>query len=147
MYTRVARFYSVQHTETVEIYQMTTKYTKWPKNIQSGCKIFLMTTKYTNIFCSMDLQNISKIWSFCFENIPSGSPDVHRELCTALLPALLDSTKMPLHTLFWLHILVPESLKPSSRTQPALLDNTKRIHMVTWAEVILPLQFTLKIHT
>jgi hypothetical protein len=28
--TKVARFFLVQHTKTGKIYQMTTKYTKWP---------------------------------------------------------------------------------------------------------------------
>jgi hypothetical protein len=41
--SRVARFFFAQHTKTgkniqnnLKIYQMTTKYTKWPRNIPNG---------------------------------------------------------------------------------------------------------------
>jgi hypothetical protein len=29
------------------MYQMTTKYTKWPQNIPNNHKVYQMTTKYT----------------------------------------------------------------------------------------------------
>jgi hypothetical protein len=53
--TRVARFFLKQHTKTGKIYQITiayvyqmaTKYTKWPQNIPNGHKIYQMATKYT----------------------------------------------------------------------------------------------------
>jgi hypothetical protein len=35
------------------MYQMTAKYTKWPKNIPNGCKIY---QTYTNNFYSKNLQ-------------------------------------------------------------------------------------------
>jgi hypothetical protein len=36
---RVARFFLVQHTKTVKIYQITTIYTKWPQTIPIGHKL------------------------------------------------------------------------------------------------------------
>jgi hypothetical protein len=36
---RIARFFSVQHTKTGKIYQITRKHTKWPQNIPDGRKI------------------------------------------------------------------------------------------------------------
>jgi hypothetical protein len=34
-----------------------------------------MVIKYTKIFYCKTLQNLPKIWDFCFENNPSGNPD------------------------------------------------------------------------
>jgi hypothetical protein len=69
---RVARFLLVQHTKMGNIipnhhniYQMASKYTKWPLCI------------YTNIFHSKTIHNLPKLGFFCFENMPSGSPGLH----------------------------------------------------------------------
>jgi hypothetical protein len=43
--SRVARFFLVPNDH--KIYQMATKYTKWPQNIPNGHKIYQMATKYT----------------------------------------------------------------------------------------------------
>jgi hypothetical protein len=45
--TRVAKLFLVQHIKAGKIYQMATKYTKWPQNIPNGHKIYQMATKYT----------------------------------------------------------------------------------------------------
>jgi hypothetical protein len=42
-------------------YQMTTKYTKWPKNIFNGRKIDQMDLKYAKIFHCTTLQNVPKL--------------------------------------------------------------------------------------
>jgi hypothetical protein len=42
-------------------YQMTTKYTKWPKNISNGRKIDQMVLKYATIFHCKPLQNVPKL--------------------------------------------------------------------------------------
>jgi hypothetical protein len=49
-----------------KIYQMITKYTKWPWSIQNGCKIFQMTTK---IYQYCIFQGPPKIpnWDFWFK--------------------------------------------------------------------------------
>jgi hypothetical protein len=44
-----------------KIYQMTTKYTKWPKNVSNGRNIDQMDIKYTNIFHYKTLQNLPKL--------------------------------------------------------------------------------------
>jgi hypothetical protein len=71
----VARFFLVQNTKTGKIYQMTTKYIKWPLNISNGRKIDQMVIKYINIFHSKTLQTLPKlgflvwkqtIWQPCF---------------------------------------------------------------------------------
>jgi hypothetical protein len=36
---RVAIFFVIHHSNTVKIYQITIKYTKWPKNIPNGRNI------------------------------------------------------------------------------------------------------------
>jgi hypothetical protein len=61
------------------------KFIKWPENIQSGCKIFLMIRKYANIFHSKALQSILKrgflvrkyftIWQPCAWEATKMSPD------------------------------------------------------------------------
>jgi hypothetical protein len=43
-----------------KIYQITTKYTKWPQNIPNGLKIDQMVIKYTEILNSNTLQNLPK---------------------------------------------------------------------------------------
>jgi hypothetical protein len=58
-----------------EIYQITTKYTKWPKNISNGRKIDQMVIKYT--YKTFSIARPSKIYPigyFWFENKPSGNP-------------------------------------------------------------------------
>jgi hypothetical protein len=58
---RVARFFSVQHTKTGKIYQMTTKCTKWPYNIPFGCKI----DKNFNIFNCKTLPKLGfLVWKY-----------------------------------------------------------------------------------
>jgi hypothetical protein len=60
-----------------KIYQMTTKYTKWPLHISNGRKIDQMNIKCTNIF-----QRPSKIypnWDYWFENKPPGIPDWNQD--------------------------------------------------------------------
>jgi glycerophosphoryl diester phosphodiesterase len=44
-----------------KIYQMTTKYTEWPKNISNGRKIVQMSIKYSNIYPCKALQNFSNL--------------------------------------------------------------------------------------
>jgi hypothetical protein len=59
----------------VKIYTMTTKYTKWPKNISNGRKIDQIVIKYKNKRFS--IARPSKIYpnlDFWFENKPSGNP-------------------------------------------------------------------------
>jgi hypothetical protein len=66
---RVARFFSVQHTKTGKIYQVT-------KNIPKGHKMYQMA----NNFPFKTLQNLPKLGfvgiccDFLFENISSGNP-------------------------------------------------------------------------
>jgi hypothetical protein len=59
-----------------EIYQMTTKYTKWPKDISNGRKIDQLV-KNIPIFSIARLSKIYPNWEFWFENKPSGNPDTH----------------------------------------------------------------------
>jgi hypothetical protein len=44
-----------------KIYQITTKYTKWPLNISNGRKIDQMVIKYTKIFHCKTIQNLPKL--------------------------------------------------------------------------------------
>jgi hypothetical protein len=46
--------------ERGKIYQMTTKYTKWPLNISNGRKIDQMVIKYAKIFHHRTHQNLPK---------------------------------------------------------------------------------------
>jgi hypothetical protein len=59
--TRVARFFSVQHSKTVKYTKMTTKYTQWYKHIWNGSSIDRMAVKFTNIFHCKTIQNLSKL--------------------------------------------------------------------------------------
>jgi hypothetical protein len=52
---------------------MTTKYTKWPKNISNGHKIDQMVLKLP-IFSIARPFKIYPNWDFWFENKPSGNP-------------------------------------------------------------------------
>jgi hypothetical protein len=78
-----------------KIYQITTKYTKWPQNITNGSKMDQMVIKYTKIFRSKTLQNLPKlgflvgkqtIWQpwaevgaqLCFQNYPVAASWVKR---------------------------------------------------------------------
>jgi hypothetical protein len=61
-------------TKRGKVFQIITKYTKWPKNISNGHKIDQMVIKYTKIFHSKTLQNLPKFCFFWFENKPSGNP-------------------------------------------------------------------------
>jgi hypothetical protein len=61
---RVARFFSVQHTKTGKIYQMTTEFSKCPSNKPFCRKIDKMGLKNTNIFHCKAFQNLPKIWIF-----------------------------------------------------------------------------------
>jgi uncharacterized pyridoxamine 5'-phosphate oxidase family protein len=54
---RVARFFLGKWGK---IYQITTNYTKCPKNITKYCKIDQVSIKYTNIFQVKKLQNLPK---------------------------------------------------------------------------------------
>jgi hypothetical protein len=51
---------------------MTTKYTEWHETIPMVVKHSKMATKYTNMVFYKTLQNIPKMGTFGFENIPSG---------------------------------------------------------------------------
>jgi hypothetical protein len=63
--TRVARFFSVQHTKTGKIYKIITKHAKTIENMSNGRKMLLMTIKDTNIFHSNALKNLPYIQSDC----------------------------------------------------------------------------------
>jgi hypothetical protein len=63
------QIFLVKHTNTGEIYQITTtKYTKLPQNIPNGRKIYQMTIKYKNFhsnalqICVFWYENIHTIW-------------------------------------------------------------------------------------
>jgi hypothetical protein len=43
--TMVARFFLIQHTKTGKTYQMTIKYTEWPKIIPNGQKLYQIAVK------------------------------------------------------------------------------------------------------
>jgi hypothetical protein len=47
-----------------KIYQLTTKYTYWPQNLPNFSKIDHIAIKYTNIFRCKTLQNLSKLGFF-----------------------------------------------------------------------------------
>jgi hypothetical protein len=47
-----------------KIYQITTKYTKWPQNISNGRKIDQTVIKYTKIFHNKTLQNLPRMGFF-----------------------------------------------------------------------------------
>jgi hypothetical protein len=55
---------------------MTTNYTKRPKSVPNGHKIFQMVIKYHNIFLPRP-SKFDQNWDFWFENKPSGNPDVN----------------------------------------------------------------------
>jgi hypothetical protein len=65
--TRVARFLLTQYTKTVHNIPNYHNFTKWPKSIPNGSKIFQMTTSYTNIFHSNAHPNIPKLDFFGFK--------------------------------------------------------------------------------
>jgi hypothetical protein len=59
--SRVTRFFLIQPTKKGKIYQMATKYTKWPQNIPNGRKIDQMAKNvHTNNFYCKTLQNLPK---------------------------------------------------------------------------------------
>jgi hypothetical protein len=58
--TRFARFFLVQNTKTMKLYQMTMNYTKCPLNITKDRKMDKVFMKYTNIFHCKTIQNLSK---------------------------------------------------------------------------------------
>jgi hypothetical protein len=65
----------VQYTKTGKIYQIITKYTKWPKYISNGRKIDHMSKNIPKSFIARP----SKIYPNCdfwSETIPSGNPDI-----------------------------------------------------------------------
>jgi F0F1-type ATP synthase gamma subunit len=66
------------------MYQITTKYTKWPSNILNVRKIYQMSIKCNSIFHCQTLKKIP-YWYFWFKNVPSGKPGV-KSLAKAACP-------------------------------------------------------------
>jgi hypothetical protein len=54
------------------------KYSKWPKSIPNGCKMFQLIIKYTGIFHCKALQNISAL-GFLVKKTPSGNPGCRKQ--------------------------------------------------------------------
>jgi hypothetical protein len=94
-------WYNIPKRENIPInhnmYQMATKYTKWPQNIPNGHKIYQNATKYTKwpqnipnghnilpngnlIHQRLPLQVPPKFTQIWFENMPSGNPGRERRV-------------------------------------------------------------------
>jgi hypothetical protein len=57
-------FFLAHDTKTAKMYQMNTKFTKWPQNSPNVRIISQLVIKYINIFKSLALQNLSKLGFF-----------------------------------------------------------------------------------
>jgi hypothetical protein len=62
--TGLPDFYWYSIPKTGKMYQMNTKFTKWPQNLPNLSKIFQMAIKYINIFQSKVLQKFTQIGIF-----------------------------------------------------------------------------------